>query len=1108
MSEYILGLDLGPNSIGWALVAAEANDDGEVCPKGLLDTSKAGHPPLGVRVFEAGLQNFDQGSKEASRNQKRRQARSMRKTLARRRARKALALEVLQREHLLPTDADELRQVMGMDPYQLRAEGLDRALEPYELGRALYHLSQRRGFKSNRLSGDPKEEKGLLKEISQLETAIDAAGSRTLGEYLHAQKANPSGTLPPRLRARQARMDLYEDAAPRRTRRSMYEQELEALIEAQSNHTGRSPMSPEGLERLRHALFFQHDFAVSQERRDRAPSRANLHRAPGVRPCPYEPGEVGCPRSDWLAQRFRILKEVQSLRLSEEHRPERSLTPEESRHALEFLSGQRETSFDSLRKELGKKFGLREPVEFNLARGGRAKIKGNEIDAVLANSFGKKLWRGMENEEREQLRSLLVDIDSEEELKTRLEQEGLTDSGKQDKLCAFRPKDDGYLSFSKKALERIVPLMEEGLLEHEAIEQSYPETFEADGLALLPSLVAMQLDARVRPKIPPQIQNELTNLTNPVVRRALVEVRKVINALVREHGKPARIVVEMAREMRQGKQARKEYSFRTQRRAKLREEARSELKELLGGRWPKRGDVDRWVLWQQQKHSCPYCGKGISASALVSADTEIDHILPRWQSLDDSQNNKVLCCANCNAEKANRTPMAWLGAGSDRLAAVLKRVRQCVESKSHPAGMPFGKIKRFEQEAVDAEDFASSQLNDTRYISRLVASYLLLLYPTHEHVGQRRVLSSRGSLTAHLRRMWGLNDVLTPLVGAHGEILPGSVIEHEGWTEKTRVDHRHHAVDALVVALSSRAFTKRLQDAWRRQDEPRGQASAFPEPWEGLRAHAQDALESICVSHRPMRRRRGELHEATYYGAAKEAADGYVTRKRLEELKGKSVRQIRDRAVRKAVEARLVAAGWDGKSNDLPKGWHTEELFLPTSKPRPGRKERKAHPIRRVRVVVTLGRALRLGDRGHRFAAPGSNHCLEVYDSSEAPHTRFRIRSRFAANQRESRGVSVPRLSLVGVLHRKDTVRVVLPGLSQPRIAVVQNISGPEQPGTQGLDLSLRDVRDSRPDALARRSPLARVKSQGKWNELQLQLLDVDPLGRIGPGKQLSAEVP
>ena len=144
MKSYVLGLDLGPNSIGWAML--QLGSDGET-PIGFADTRAANHPPMGVRVFEAGIKNFD-SSKEESLNQTRRRARSMRRSHFRRNQRRARFKHLLIEAGLLPEDDEKLKEVYASDPYSLRARALVEDLDPFEVGRALYHLAQRRGFKS------------------------------------------------------------------------------------------------------------------------------------------------------------------------------------------------------------------------------------------------------------------------------------------------------------------------------------------------------------------------------------------------------------------------------------------------------------------------------------------------------------------------------------------------------------------------------------------------------------------------------------------------------------------------------------------------------------------------------------------------------------------------------------------------------------------------------------------------------------------------------------------------------------------------------------------------------------------------------------------------
>lgn len=165
-----LGLDLGPNSIGWALI-----DDQEGRVLG-----------IGTRVFPEGVDNFD-SKKEKPRNEDRRDARMMRRQTRRRAARRRRLRQTLIEIGLLPENPHEQEAVIGQDPYALRAKALDQPLSRFEMGRVLLHLNQRRGFESNRKKEQARdaEAKGILAEMSGLDSAIKTSGARTLGEYLH-----------------------------------------------------------------------------------------------------------------------------------------------------------------------------------------------------------------------------------------------------------------------------------------------------------------------------------------------------------------------------------------------------------------------------------------------------------------------------------------------------------------------------------------------------------------------------------------------------------------------------------------------------------------------------------------------------------------------------------------------------------------------------------------------------------------------------------------------------------------------------------------------------------------------------------------------------------
>ncbi|MCF7840942.1 MAG: type II CRISPR RNA-guided endonuclease Cas9, partial [Candidatus Marinimicrobia bacterium] len=170
----VLGLDLGPNSIGWALIDDEAGK--------IIGT--------GVRIFEEGLNR--KGAQEESKNATRRAARQARKMNARRKNRLKRLSYILTDLSMFPGSKNEEAAFFQIDPYKVRAEGLHRKLTLFELGRAFYHLNQRRGYKSNRKT-DKENDKSVIYEgkdgkigINETTQAIVTGGFQTLGEYLNA----------------------------------------------------------------------------------------------------------------------------------------------------------------------------------------------------------------------------------------------------------------------------------------------------------------------------------------------------------------------------------------------------------------------------------------------------------------------------------------------------------------------------------------------------------------------------------------------------------------------------------------------------------------------------------------------------------------------------------------------------------------------------------------------------------------------------------------------------------------------------------------------------------------------------------------------------------
>jgi len=896
MGERTLGLDVGANSIGWFVIKPGST---EIIASG-------------VRVFPEGVDNFDT-KKEKPKMESRRVARGMRRQIARRRVRKRQLRTLLISAGLLPTADDELRSLEVADPYALRRRALSEALTPYEFGRLLVHLNQRRGFKSNRKTdrGRKADDKGMLGEINELAAKLNDAGCQTLGEYLAKLHDDPHARV-----------------RNRHTRRDMFETEFEVCwTKQQAFHPSLLP--DELKQRIRKVIFFQRD----------------MYWPPSVvGRCELEPRQPRCPRADRLAQRFRLLQEVNNLRYFDpDVREERPLTSEQRTLLLDKLSKVAKKDFDGIRKELG----FIESIPFNLERGHRKFIKGMPTDAALAGKelFGRR-WHEFPEARKNEIVRKLIDAD-DDKLPSLVQEWGLPPESI-DKLATV-DLPDGYAALSRMALEKLLPHMERGLL-----YMTDDDTPCALTEARYPR--PDQVPRKVLPFLP-----EPPEIANPVVRQAMFEIRKLVNAIIREYGKPDQIHIELARNATMSLEDRQKASKRRQ----DNEDRRSEAADLIRSNQFKvsRDGIDRVLLWQEQGGICVYSGRPISVTQLLQGEADIDHILPYSRCLDDSMQNKVVTFRTLNHEKGNRTPREWLEADPDRYNQVLQFASR----------LPYAKRKRFTQKELELDKFVLRQLNDTRYIAREAARYLREIVEKPHHV-----LCPKGSHTAELRRHWGLDTVLRELPDSPA--WTGENDLRDG--EKNRSDHRHHAIDALVVALTDQSRLQQLARI-RSQGGTQTTGEVLPDPWPGFRQSVIDAAAKINVSHRVQRRVSGALHEDTIYGPVYEKniqgqvvqrPGEFVVRKPVESLTLAMIEDIRDPIIRGIVMQRLnerhVAFG-RGVAGAIGTDVWKPDLTM-----------KSGTPIRKVRIVKR-DETIQPIRKGTAYVKPGSMHHLVIFEWTE-----------------------------------------------------------------------------------------------------------------------------
>lgn len=897
----ILGLDLGTNSIGWALIEQEKKDDGRI-----ID--------IGSRIFPMGV-NMEKGTKEVSKNATRRDKRQARRQNFRRKMRKEKLAELLIDKQMFPQIdpiferltgynskehpfrnkfktvlhevqlPEELRSFFALDPYKLRAKAFEEdQLSLKEIGRIFYHFAQRRGYKENLQDdkGDGKIYEGKPKEgktgITETKKKIEKYG--TLGNYLHHEDSHKK-----RLRNRYTLRSMYEDefniiwANQQKYHPDTLTEELRINIGASKRRGDKK----DGI------LFFQR------------PLRSQKHL---IGNCTFESSKPRTRQSTIPFEQFRAHQIVNSIKDGHE-----SLAEEDRAKAIDiFHSKKRAFKFSVLRKKLSNPDG-----NYNFAD--KDKLPGSPTIANFRKIFGAKKWADLSLKKQEDIWHIKLTADDPEWLEDYAQKKwGLKEKAIND-FKSFHLKDD-YANLSRKAIMNILPYLKQGYMYDEAVllgglrsafgahewdqmekevkqnlEQVILDTAkdgEAKGKAIdrikvlleheynLPQKKlgnlyhhSVEKEVKVKHQLP-----KPENIRNPIVQQALFEVRTLVNAITEKHGEPDEIRVEMARELKASKSHREQIRQRQQER----EEENNEIKKRLDeyGHKHTRTNIHKVLLWRECDNICPFTGEQIGFNELFDEGyVQIEHIIPYSISLNNSLQNKTLCLAYKNQEKGKQTPYQAFGENGEWEEMKSRAYR--LFKKNNP------KYRRFiSKKNPDANDFIERQLNDTRYISKVAKNYL-------KHICSK-VTVTPGTTTSMLRHFWGLDGILGDTYEVDdmedGEYLAATdsgdnIIELLPWNKKTlkkdqkklekkgsflqgyvkndtfypfkqRNDHRHHALDALAVACTEASYLNQIARLSRKGWTNRSikENNEIEHPWSTFWGDANEAIQSILVSHK------------------------------------------------------------------------------------------------------------------------------------------------------------------------------------------------------------------------------------------------------------------
>jgi CRISPR-associated endonuclease Csn1 len=664
--------------------------------------------------------------------------------------------------------------------------------------------------------------------------------------------------------------------------------------------------------RIEHLIFFQ---------------RPTFWRLATLGICPLMPNESLAARGDWNTQQHTLLEQVNKLRIAGGNA--RPLTHAERSAILDAIDGQRTMKWGSVRKALKpiwKQAGEPLDQKFNIEVGGEKELKGNVVEAALGKIFGSS-WP--DHPARDELRRTIharlyecdyvkignarVEIRRPKEADARrkalaqsLRQELDLTSEQADALAALE-LPGSWQRLSAKAIQIMRPKLEEGvgvgqlLMSPEYEEwrrQNFPDRAAPTGE------IVERLPAHAK---------SMPVVRNPTVTRCLNELRKVINNLLARYGKPDIIRIELLREVGKPAKVREEMKSADRKREQARKDAREDLRKNQIDD-PSDDDIDKWILWTESNKRCPYSGDHICFDDLFRNNRyQVEHIWPRKRSLDNRMANKTLCRGDINIRKGNRTPWEMYEGDPEEWDRIVKRLSDL--------GFTEGKIKRFTHkkvaEAID-DDWAERQLRDSSYAAREARDFIARLWP--DDGKPRPVETVNGRVTADLRKRWGLNHLL----GEDGA--------------KNRADHRHHAVDALAVACTTRGYVKRLSDYY--ASENRTRDPYLTKPWLTIREDAAKAVADIVVSYRVDRKLSGSLHEEQPLGLTRlpKETDGsswYTRRKPLHQLSDGEVENIRDDAIRSLVSR-------NAPTKDQRKKLESSPLRLPYKNNPEGRVVRKA----------------------------------------------------------------------------------------------------------------------------------------------------------------------
>ncbi|ARJ51065.1 type II CRISPR RNA-guided endonuclease Cas9 [Staphylococcus lutrae] len=691
-------------------------------------------------VIDAGVRLFPEANVEN--NEGRRSKRGARRLKRRRIHRLNRIKQLLKNAGLL--EGDVLPK--STNPYEIRVRGLRSPLTKDELVIALLHIAKRRGIHNINIVGDDEETDSTLSTTAQLKKNEKALKGQFVCELQLDRLANAH-----QVRGEKNRFKT-EDIV----------KEVRALLQQQQNFHNIDNS------------FVEQYIALLESRRTyyEGPGEGSPYGWDGdikkwyemlMGYCTYFPEELRSVKYAYTADLFNALNDLNNLVITRDDNSK--LTYAEKYHIIENVFKQKKVP---TLKQIAKEIGVNE-----------SDIKGyriNKSEKPLFTSF--KLYHDLKSVFSDPTK--LEDIDLLDRIAVVLTMYQDAESMK----AALNTFPEVFSEAEKEKLSALTGYAGTHRLSLKCMNLLIPDLWQTSlnqmELFVKLNLKPQKLDLSQCHQIPTQLVDEF--ILSPVVKRAFTQSIKVINAIIQKYGLPDDIIIELARE----KNSADKRKFLNQLQKKN-EKARHEINTLVAqyGQPNAKRLVEKITLHQQQEGKCLYSLKDIPLEQLLKQPYlyEVDHIIPRSVSFDNSMQNKVLVLAEENAKKGNQTPYQYLNSREASMTYPefkqhilnLSKAKDRISKKKRNYLLEERDINKFDVQ----KDFINRNLVDTRYATRELASLLKAYFKTHEL--PVKVKTINGGFTHYLRKVWKFD-------------------------KDRNKGYKHHAEDALIIANADFLF--------------------------------------------------------------------------------------------------------------------------------------------------------------------------------------------------------------------------------------------------------------------------------------------------------------